>query len=174
MFGLANISGPILGGAFTQHLTWRWCKKSTNCCRRLRLTNPGFHINLPCGAVTVVLLLLFFHPKVHANTAAPLLEKLKHLGFPDFCLFAPAVIMLLLSLQWGGEKYPWNSATIIGMLCGFGGLIVLFMARQWHEQDEGYRRRSSCNEQYFPARSWPGLPWGVYSWYHIISRCGSR
>jgi nitrate/nitrite transporter NarK len=35
--------------------------------------------------------------------------------------------MLLLALEWGGSKYPWKSATIIGLLCGAGGMLPIFI-----------------------------------------------
>ena len=66
----------------------------------------------------------------------PLTKKFKHLDPLGFILFAPAVIMLLLALQWGGEKYKWKSATIIGLLCGFAVLTPVFCMWQRHEQDE--------------------------------------
>jgi hypothetical protein len=65
-----------------------------------------------------------------------LIEKLKRLDLPGFALFIPAVIMLLLAVQWGGTKYSWNSATVIGLLCGFVGMLAIFIAWQWHAQDD--------------------------------------
>jgi hypothetical protein len=44
--------------------------------------------------------------------------------------------MLLLAVQWGGIKYSWNSATVIGLLCGFVGMMAIFIAWQWQAQDE--------------------------------------
>ena len=44
--------------------------------------------------------------------------------------------MLLLALQWGGEKYKWSSATVVGLLCGFAVLTPVFCLWQRHEQDE--------------------------------------
>jgi hypothetical protein len=51
-------------------------------------------------------------------------------------MFIPAVIMLLLAVQWGGHTFAWNSATIIGLLCGFVGMVVVFTVWQWRQQDE--------------------------------------
>lgn len=138
MFGIANIVGPILGGVLTQHLSWRWCTHNVYGLLSKIIANSqqGFWINLPCGAVTLGLLFIFFHPKVRPATQMPLLEKFKHLDLPGLALFAPAVIMLLLALQWGGEKYAWRSATIIGLFCGFAGLVPIFCLWQKHQQDE--------------------------------------
>ncbi|CAD6593959.1 MAG: hypothetical protein ASARMPRED_008245 [Alectoria sarmentosa] len=66
----------------------------------------------------------------------PFLKKLSHLDLPGFGLFAPSVVMLLLALQWGGENYAWRSAVIIGLLSGFGILMLAFGLWQWHQQDE--------------------------------------
>ena len=41
--------------------------------------------------------------------------------------------MILLALQWGGGKYPWHSATIIGLFCGFAGLFLVFTAWQLYQ-----------------------------------------
>lgn len=43
--------------------------------------------------------------------------------------------MILMALQWGGVKYTWNSATIIGLLCGGAGTLVLFMAWEYRVGD---------------------------------------
>ena len=44
--------------------------------------------------------------------------------------------MALLAFQWEGQCYAWNSANIIGLLCGFVGTIALFALWQWRQQEE--------------------------------------
>jgi MFS family permease len=120
MFGISNVVGPILGGAFTQHLSWRWC----------------FYINLPLGAITAFIMILFFRPHGSPMTTLPLAQKAKHLDLLGLLLFIPAVVMLLLALQWGGNAHAWKSATVIGLIVGFTLLITLFGLWQWHQNEE--------------------------------------
>jgi hypothetical protein len=52
-----------------------------------------------------------------------------------FALFAPAAIQFLLALQYGGNQYAWNSATVIGLFCGAGGTFIVFMVWEYHQGD---------------------------------------
>ena len=50
------------------------------------------------------------------------------LDLPGFALFAPAAVMFLLALQFGGgNDYTWDSATVIGLFCGAAGCLVVFL-----------------------------------------------
>jgi len=118
-FAVASIVGPVLGGAFTQHVTWRWC----------------FFINLPIGCFSAIIVLLFFRIKSAATENASLLEKLKGLDGLGFILFASSMTMLLLALQWGGVTYAWNSSVVIGLFVGFGVVMTLFIAWQLYLKD---------------------------------------
>lgn len=116
-----SVAGPLLGGAFTDNVTWRWC----------------FYINLPVGAVAMATIVLVLHLKAQDTPARarPFLSRVLELDLPGTAVFLPAIICLLLALQWGGTEYAWNSATVIGLFCGFAGLIAVFVGVQIWQGD---------------------------------------
>ncbi|CAG7972926.1 unnamed protein product [Penicillium olsonii] len=136
--------GPIVGGAFTQFVTWRWC----------------FWLNLPVGGVVLILMLLTpMQDRTEKPKGSALRKNLREaLDVLGLVLFAPALIMFFLALQYGGNQYPWKSATVIGLFCGFGGMFILCLLWEWRRGDRAMlplpiiRQRivwSSCLSSFF-------------------------
>jgi MFS family permease len=118
-FGASQIIGPLIGGAFAQNATWRWC----------------FWINLPIGGLSIALIIIFLRLQMSAAERGSLKSKLSELDFPGFIISAGAITMLLLALQWGGVQYPSSSSVIIGLFGGFRVLSLVFVVSQWYAAD---------------------------------------
>jgi hypothetical protein len=80
--------------------------------------------------VTIVVIALFLKNPERPENNKPLHERLKQMDYLGALLLIPAAVFLLLALQWGGTQYAWNSPTIIGLFCGFGGLAIVFIVAQ--------------------------------------------
>ncbi|WP_276145442.1 MDR family MFS transporter [Streptomyces sp. YIM 130001] len=99
VFGVSTVIGPLLGGLFTDHLTWRW----------------AFYVNVPI-AIVVVLAAARTIPVVK-SAARPVIDYL------GIALVAVGASALILATSWGGNEYAWGSAVIIGLLVG--GFVAL-------------------------------------------------
>lgn len=98
----------------------------------------GFYINLPVGGLVAVLLVFLSIPEQipkpkGLKSVSTVLGNLDLIGFT---LFAPAAIMFLLALQYGGSTDPWNSATIIGLFVGAGVTFIIFMLWEYRVGDK--------------------------------------
>ncbi|GAB2979195.1 MDR family MFS transporter [Saccharothrix stipae] len=103
VFGVATVVGPLLGGLFVDHLSWRW----------------AFYVNLPLGVV-VLAVGAFALPGVR-GAGRP---KIDYLGI---LLIGLAATGLTLVTSWGGVEYPWASPTIIVMAVGSVIALALFV-----------------------------------------------
>jgi hypothetical protein len=83
----------------------------------------------------LVISFFYFDPKRDTPNDETLLERFKHFDPIGTGFFMPAIISLLLALQWGGTKYSWNDGRIITLFVVFGVLIVAFLYVQYRQQE---------------------------------------
>lgn len=103
VFGVTTVVGPLLGGYFTDDLTWRW----------------AFWINVPVSVV------VFF---VAAATIPALAERVRPvIDYAGIAFVGLGAAGLTLATSWGGTTYPWGSATIIGLFAGSAVALGVFV-----------------------------------------------
>lgn len=103
VFGVTTVVGPLLGGFFTDHLSWRW----------------AFWINVPVAAVVMAV----------AVVAIPSLGRTGRavIDYAGILFVGLGATGLTLATSWGGTTYPWSSPVIVGLFVGSVLALAVFV-----------------------------------------------
>jgi len=107
VFAIANISGPLVGGLLTDHLSWRWV----------------FFMNIPVAAIALTYAMAVLPPFRSGR-------RRHQIDFLGAGLLLAFVLPLLIGVSLGGRQFPWGSWQVLSLLFFSGVMMVAFFAQE--------------------------------------------
>ncbi|CAG7643689.1 Multidrug resistance protein 3 [Paenibacillus solanacearum] len=111
VWSVAGLLGPLVGGYFVDYVNWRWI----------------FYMNIPIGIVSFFLVFVFLREQFE--------KKAKSIDYGGAAAFTIGISALLYALLSGGERYPWTSATILGLFVVAAAALILFVWIEKHAKE---------------------------------------
>lgn len=122
-WAIGSVLGPLIGGAFVQRSTWRWC----------------FYLNLPITAISLPMAIFFVKLTTLKES---LLTKLALVDWAGGVLFIGSLTSALVGISWGGVQYAWSSwRTLVPLILGIFILIFSIVYEKYVAKNPFLNRR---------------------------------
>ncbi|KAK5055929.1 hypothetical protein LTR84_012479 [Exophiala bonariae] len=109
VWAIASGVGPVIGGGFTEGVSWRWC----------------FYVNLPLDGLSLILLIFFLKLE---TPRTPFVAGIKAIDWVGVILIVGGVTMFLFGMESGGITHPWDSAyTLCLIILGLFTIVLFFI-----------------------------------------------
>ena len=106
VFAFASVAGPLVGGVFTEHASWRW----------------AFLVNLPLGAIALTIVI--------RRLVLPAKRSVHRIDWAGASLSVGAVTCIVLLTSWGGSREPWGSPLTVALAAGAIALVAMLVTRE--------------------------------------------